>query len=423
MDRPRRGLSCAVIGVALAAATLLGACETAPSPATTAVAATLGPSGGSTANPSTSAEGPSAGPPATPFVPPAIEVRADVPDELRGLYWYTSNGYAGSVGTTAVSRVGSDEYIVAVGPGRTGEAGLVVSVREREEAPDVRAELLVRRLGEVEPFLTTDTELTRVYALIVPIRNGEETVPRLFWTGLSGRGIVPDILSVTDGGTYAADLDRGFDAIREIVPAGTDLAEFGEEVDHGPLSVDPTGRYVLSRVAGFGATRTTVVDALEQVPRGPAWDLNGVVISGDVAITYVEGRGLPYIEAVDVVGANAGEVRWRFPSDTSSYELFDVEDLVAIEGGVVVGYQRAGAGFNEWAITSIELESGKPRDLYVQKSEDDPIRHLAGQLSSPTLLALTPDFWEASILNGDAISVLRPEGGDPSFDVFRIAIP
>ena len=138
-----------------------------------------------------------------------VRDRPGVPEDFYDVYWWTSFGEAGQVGTTARIGVPDGERIITAGSGLVvsaviefdGDVGALLRIR------DIRTGALVREI---------ETHLLLPAAVIVD--------RRLYWAaGLRAVGPAePDVGNAIDGGVWAVELDRD-EPPTAIVEPGTDL--------------------------------------------------------------------------------------------------------------------------------------------------------------------------------------------------------
>src|SRR4051812_13298248 len=183
--------------------------------------------------------------PATP-TPETVVPRPGVPADLADADWFTSAGYAGSVGRTVQVHVPDGEGIFAVGD------GFVASALETVASGSTTSTIFIRKIETGEIVSTWPSQVTRIQGVVAG--------GRLFWTGMFGAGVGSGEASTTDGGVWTVELGTQKAEPTYLLPPGEDLESYGEGVDRGPMFASPTGKTVAARVGGPDRVRTDVID-------------------------------------------------------------------------------------------------------------------------------------------------------------------
>jgi hypothetical protein len=381
------------------------------------------PNGTAEGSPSVSPSTPPPEPTPVPTEPVRTDVdvntdvrdRPGVPKDFYDVYWWTSFGEAGQVGTTARIGLPDGERIITAGSGLVvsaiiefdGDVGSLLRIR------DIRTGALVREI---------ETQLLLPAAVIVD--------RRLYWAaGLRGVGSgEPDVGNASDGGVWAVELDRDGPPMA-IVESGTDL---GSPLGgRAPFSVSPTGLTIASNVGG--SHRAFAADIIDSTSATQRTRLPGEIVRAlddEIAIAWDEPpsdapRG--WVRGVEI---DSGERLWRYPA-LDQREGFDnaVDVIRSVESGFLVQFHRDRGGALESVVAFFDPIDGNRDQVFVQPI--DPLRprylHVVGALVSDRYAALSPigsSTLEDLVIEPDAtISILDLETGQVQADVFSLQSP
>lgn len=341
-----------------------------------------------------------------------VEVNADtvdrpgVPADLYDTYWWTDNGDAGQVGTTAQLGLPAGERIL------TAANGLVVSARPAASDGNRYgpAELVVRdiRTGSILREIVTNTAIPSAFLLGY----------RLVWTGMeAGHGDGPSV----DGGVWSADINNTSGPI-EIVPPG-------KEVDSALagryIRASGSGRTIAVILSmGFGGRWVDIIDVESQSRRARLRNVTVVAVTDDM---YIADDGPPRdgifrgygITAYDI---QTSERRWGYPNAVDA-ERFFIWAIRPFESVLALQYSwRTPAGL-DWITATIDPSTGSRRVLNRRTyGEENP--HLQSGIASASHLALANDEIGYIIgVGGTPISILDVATGSVTRDAFVIDPP
>jgi hypothetical protein len=277
-----------------------------------------------------------------------IRDRPGVPRDMDDMYWWTEDGDAGQIGTTAQIGLPDGETVL------TAAHGFVVSARVRSTGfrCDGGCTLIVRDIRTGDTVRRIQTDLSEPVALILP--------GRIFWAGIEAQSDFNSNV-IFDGGVWTAALDGG--ELVAIVPPGQDISRFNH-AGRLPFRVSPSSRTIASGVGGFADRFVDVIDVTtlsrrERLPNISAYALTDelVVTGEDPPSDYPSGG----ILAIHIA---TGDVRWRFPSraDVDQFELTNVQ---ALAGALYVDYLWR-KGSDELRLAEINASTGMARVLLRQ---------------------------------------------------------
>lgn len=326
-----------------------------PSPATTPIP-TRTPPPDPTYAPDPTPEG--ALPPRTEVeVVTDIRDRPGVPADLFYTYWWTEDGDAGQVGTTAQVGLPSDETILTVAH------DLVVSARLKRTGLRCQEEgctLIVRDIRTGETVRQIETNLIGPAAMIVP--------GRIYWAGMDADRSDFNANVMFDGGVWTSELDKNAPHV-SIVPPGQDVSSFNYA---GRLAFDisPSGMTITSGVGGFADRFIDVIDVQTLSRRTRLPNIADYAVTDDLVITgedppsdYPSGG----ILAIDI---DTREVRWRYP-DRPDVDRFEMSTIVAAGDRFLLQYLWRGRADDELRVGALRASTGAPTTLFTQTLERD----------------------------------------------------
>jgi hypothetical protein len=395
-----------------------GAVDTSPSPdalltpsseATQSPMLTLAPSASATAEPT---QGPKPTPEGAYSLRTDVQINEDVvdrrgvPADLRDRYWWTPNGDAGLLGTTAQIGLPSDEHIATI------EEGIVVATRQLGRDRWGETELVVRDFESGVVIRKVSTPLRNVGVVLVG--------SRLFWTGeLAGDQEAP-----VDGGVWATDVRKSTDPI-EIVRGGRAFP--GVLCGRG-LSSSPSGRTLAARALCNGSSLWT--DLIDTDTQTRINRLQGEWVIALTDDTYV----LTDFEPSDGVtwghgGMSAHDLRtgerlWRFPGE-ATVDRYVSSQWGALGSNFVTEYYWNASDGTEVVLAVIDSRSGEARTLLVQPDDFNASLRASFESSASGHLVMADgwDLREQIRLRGTSISVVRIGDGTLIRDAFEIDPP
>jgi hypothetical protein len=339
------------------------------------------------------------------WVNPDVADRPGVPDELRHRYWWTWNGDAGSLGTTAQIGLPAGEQIETV------QDGIVVAARWPIGDPFGELELVVRDFETGDVIRVIPTALRTIDAALV----GSD----LFWTGV----LAGDPLVVVDGGIWGTDVLRTREPV-EIVAAG---AAFSGGLCGRGLEASPSGRTLAVRANCNGARLWTDIVDTGTLTRTARLDKQWVVaVTDDVYLLadFLPSDGVTWGQGgVSAVDLESGTELWRFPQ-RNDIDRFTSGAWGSLGSGFVSAYYWKTADGHEVVLSIFDPRTGTARALLRQADNNATLWASFGS-SGPDHLVLTAgwDLREQIDLGGTPISVLDVNAGRLERDAFVIDPP
>ncbi len=335
---------------------------------------------------------------------PIVE-RPGVPPDMHDLYWWTGNGDAGQVGTTAQIGLPAGEQIVGVAD------GVVVALRD---ALEVIPRLVVRDFatGSVVEEISLNVIRPRVQLV------GR----RLFWAGMDPATGDDDDPAI-DGGVWSVDIGSG-DASFEIVKPGRDVSSL-RYPSRGFFRVSPSGKTVTSPVGREGEG---FVDVIDVGTRNRRARLRDTFIWGQTDDTYFNWDFTPEDFQVLGYGITAYDleisaVRWRFP-ERNQVDQFAPEWVGAVGSMFVVQYVWHESTGAESVTAVFDAVSGDRREMLREPGGGNALT-LKPDLSTDAHLAFTRfDGPRPGVVpEGSPISIVDIATGVLTRDAFTIDTP
>ncbi len=297
-----------------------------------------------------------------------------MPADLADRYWWTIDGDAGHVGTTAQIGLPAGERILTV------EGGLVVSARPSFNSHFAPADLIVRdmRTGD----------LLRQIASNVGFPYAELVGRQLFWAGMEPSSNA-DAGRFVDGGVWTARIDDTLTP-EVLVRSGRNLTTMGN-AERRPLLLSPSGLTLASTVSGSASAFTDVIDTSTLDVRTRLDDADLFALTDD---TFVVGDS-PLTESPDgrgLIGRDlaTGATLWTFP-EAANKDRFSLLDMEQVGTGFLIEYSwRTRNG--QIRLASLDARTGDARSLLVQRANQSRIRYAAFSISSVELIALVPEL-------------------------------
>jgi hypothetical protein len=326
--------------------------------------------------------------------------RPDVPESLRGTYWWSGTA-AGPLGTTARITLPDGEQILDV------SAGVIVSDR-RTSLGEVQRTLLARDVATGALLREIETGLFAVDARVV------DRV--LIWTGMAT--VDTERNETTDGGVWTARLDGGEPAA--IVAGGA--------VEHTifagrNLLLSPSRRTLAAVMQASGPGAFVDVIDVETATRSHRLDdvwpwaiTDDAFLQWDMQPSDFMAPGYG-ITAYDL---STGDVRWRFPGK-SDVDRFAPYPVFATSAGFVMGYFWRGDDESEQFVHAVfDPRTGKRRELLRERNDPRDWFTARPKLSNGSYLVLARDHeagnaWrfatldvETTVLTEDVVTIEPP---------------
>jgi hypothetical protein len=323
---------------------------------------------------------------------PSIRARVGVPAEIGPSYWWTGDGDAGELGTTAQIGLPAGEQILSV------VSGLIVSANRPEAGATDPTRLLIRDFATGALLREVETPISLPG---VAVAGG-----LVFWGGTifdptGGDGV--------DGGFWALDPHGGGDPIA-VVPGGEPVGiALGGRTR--PV-VSASGRTVAAGLIHLdGTVRTDFVEVptLQVRHRDSGVPL---ATTDQVSISHDQGpTDAPYYGfGITARSIESGAVHSRFPPATD-VDKFSLYSMVAVGSVILVKYYWQSEGTVESRVARIDPGSGKAQVL-LQQDTLDPLKVYVDASSAGYL-----------VLGGDSGGYLGDliERGDTKLSIFDVS--
>jgi hypothetical protein len=325
---------------------------------------------------------------------------------MYDMYWWTEDGDAGQVGTTAQIGLPSDETILTAGH------GLVVSGRLHRTGwrCDDGCTLIVRNIRTGETVRRVQTNLMAPEALILP--------GRLFWAGVDGDRSDINANVVFDGGVWTAALDGGEPVV--VVAPGQNVSSFNY-AGRFRFGVSPSGRTVVSGVGGFADRFTDVID-VETLSRTRLPNIAPYAVTDELIVTGEHPPSDYPSGGILAIETETGDIRWRFP-DRADADQFELTNVEAKAGSFYLAYLWRKGG-DQLRLGAIDAGNGQSKVLFSQTLGRDtrPLWAMLG-ISTDRHVAFGTDLSALGYLvqSGEAsISILDVETGRLTENAFTV---